>query len=102
MLAVTQGPVRRGGEQHRIYNIGNNRPEDLMVVIGLLEDALGRSAKKEFLPMQPGDLVETFADITAIRADYGFEPSTPVEVGIPNFAAWYLDRYGTASRVASG
>jgi UDP-glucuronate 4-epimerase len=97
VLAVAQGPIRDDAARHRIYNIGNNRPEDLMQMIGLLEEALGRRAIKEYLPAQPGDLTETCADITAIQTDYGYTPSTPISVGIPAFARWYMDRYGTAA-----
>jgi UDP-glucuronate 4-epimerase len=76
---------------HRVYNIGNHRSEDLMRMIGLLEAALGMKAKKELLPLQPGDVVETYADIDAISSGYGFRPTTPIEVGIPKFVAWYRD-----------
>jgi len=83
---------------HRVYNIGNNRPEDLMHMISVLEDALGREAEKTMLPMQPGDVEATYADIEAIRRDYGFEPTTPIEEGIPRFVSWYRDyhRLGNA------
>ena len=83
---------------HRVYNIGNNHPEDLMHMISVLEDAIGREAEKTMLPMQPGDVEATYADIEAIRRDYGFEPTTPIEEGIPRFVSWYRDyhRLGNA------
>ena len=93
VLSVAQAPVRPGGDRHRVFNIGNNRPEDVLSVIALIESALGLQANKELVPAQPGDLIETFADISAIRAEYGFEPATPIEIGIPQFVSWYLDRY---------
>ena len=91
VLAVTDTPVApaEGAPPHRIYNIGHNRPEDLMHMIGVLEAALGRTAEKHMLPMQPGDVPATYADIEAIRRDHGFEPTTPIEVGVPLFVDWY-------------
>ena len=74
---------------HRLYNIGNNRPEELMRMIALLEEACGRPAKLELLPMQPGDVPETYADIAAISRDLGFAPTTAIEAGIPRFVDWY-------------
>ncbi len=78
-----------GGDPHRIYNIGNNRPEDLLHMIAMLEDSLGRRAQMEMLPLQPGDIAESFADIDAIKHDYGFQPTTPISKGIPAFVDWY-------------
>ena len=85
------GAPKAGGSvaPHRLYNIGNNRPEELMHMIALLEQACGRSATLEMLPMQPGDVPATYADIEAIRADLGFEPRTALEAGIPRFVDWY-------------
>ncbi len=77
---------------HRVYNIGNNRPEEVLHVIELIEKATGRRAEKELLPLQPGDVPATYADITALSTDYGFRPTTPIEVGIPRFVEWYLKR----------
>jgi len=77
----------------RVYNVGNHRPEELMHVVGLLERELGRTAVKELLPMQPGDVVETFADVEDLMRDTGFAPSTPIEHGVHNFVAWYRDHY---------
>ncbi|MCG2630412.1 NAD-dependent epimerase [Bradyrhizobium sp. WYCCWR 13023] len=77
----------------RVYNVGNHRPEELMHVVGLLERELGRTAIKELLPMQPGDVVETFADVEDLMRDTGFAPSTPIERGVHNFVTWYRDHY---------
>jgi len=80
---------------HALCNIGNNRPEPLMKVIGLLEDACGRKAELQMLPMQPGDVEKTYADIDAIQRDLGFAPTTSVEAGVPKFVDWYR-RYHAA------
>jgi UDP-glucuronate 4-epimerase len=95
VLAVAAGPP--SGEKnapHRVYNIGNSRSEPLMRYIGLIEQALGRKAQLDLLPMQPGDVQETFADLTAIRRDFGFEPRTTIEEGIPRFISWFKDYTG--------
>jgi UDP-glucuronate 4-epimerase len=94
LAALDAPPSDRDSVPHRLYNIGNHRAEELMHLIALLEESLGRKADCKFLPMQPGDVPETFADIDAIRRDHGFEPRTPLDVGIPNFARWFLGRYG--------
>ncbi|EME68557.1 nucleoside-diphosphate-sugar epimerase [Paramagnetospirillum caucaseum] len=78
----------------RLYNIGNNNSEKLMDFIGLVESALGRKAAYDFQPMQPGDVKETYADISAIQRDVGFAPTTPISVGVPNFIAWYKQYHG--------
>ena len=79
---------------YRIYNIGNHSPVELMEFIGVLEAALGREAKKNFLPMQPGDVPATFADVDDLVADVGFAPSTPLKVGVGKFVEWYRSYYG--------
>jgi len=79
----------------RVYNIGNSRSESLMDFIGLIEKELGMTAEKELLPMQPGDVKETFADIEDTRRDFGFEPKTTIEEGVPKLVAWYKEFYGT-------
>jgi UDP-glucuronate 4-epimerase len=91
VLLIAREPHRglKEGERHRVYNIGHNHPEDLMHMIGILEKTLGREAIKEMLPLQPGDVPESFADIDAIRRDYGYEPKTPISKGIPAFVEWY-------------
>lgn len=85
------GTAKPGGSiaPHRIYNIGNNRPEPLMRLIELIEAACGRKADCRYLPMQAGDVYETFADISAIQTDLGYAPTTGIDVGIPNFVRWY-------------
>jgi UDP-glucuronate 4-epimerase len=75
----------------RIYNIGNNRPEDLMYVVSLLEKEFGRTALKEMLPMQPGDVEATYADVSDLERDIGFRPATAIEDGIARFATWYRE-----------
>ena len=82
-----------GDAPARIYNIGNQHPEDLMQVVALLEKALGRMAVKEMLPMQPGDVTETFADLTDLVRDTGLKPETSIEDGIADFVAWYRGHY---------
>jgi UDP-glucuronate 4-epimerase len=77
----------------RVYNIGNNKPEDLMKVVGQLERELGRTAAKEFLPMQPGDVPETYADVGDLEREIGFRPKTSIEEGIRRFVAWYRDHH---------
>lgn len=74
---------------YRLYNIGNNQPENLMNLIGLLEEALGKKAEKQMLPMQPGDVYETYANTDALSAEIGFEPSTSLKEGIQEFVSWY-------------
>ena len=82
-----------GGAPARIYNVGNHRPEELLHVVGLLEKELGREAVKDMLPMQPGDVMETFADVGDLMGDAGFRPQTSIEDGIRGFVAWYRDHY---------
>jgi UDP-glucuronate 4-epimerase len=77
------------GVPHRLYNLGNHRPEKLLDFIAVLERLLGRTAPKELLPMQPGDVPESFADIETARRDLGFEPKTTIEDGLGRFVAWY-------------
>jgi UDP-glucuronate 4-epimerase len=81
------------GAPYRLYNIGSNRPIDLLRYIEILEECLGRKAEKIMLPMQPGDVADTFADVRELEADIGYRPSTPVEVGLRRFTDWYRDYY---------
>jgi UDP-glucuronate 4-epimerase len=78
---------------YRLYNIGNNRPVELMRYIEVLEGCLGRKAEKNLLPMQVGDVPDTWADAEELVRDVGYRPATPVEEGIAKFVAWYLDYY---------
>jgi len=73
----------------RIYNIGNNKPEELMLIVALLEKGFGRAAEKKLLPLQPGDVLETFADVDDLARDIGFRPQTKIEDGIARFVEWY-------------
>jgi UDP-glucuronate 4-epimerase len=78
----------------RLYNIGNNRPVELLRYIEIIEECLGRKAQKNFLPLQPGDVPETCADIDDLVRDVGYRPATPVEVGVKNFVEWFCGYYG--------
>lgn len=81
------------GAAYKIYNIGNNKPEKLMDYIAVLERCLGKEAKKEYLPMQPGDVYETYADVQDLMDDFGFKPATTIEEGLGRFAEWFLEYY---------
>jgi UDP-glucuronate 4-epimerase len=78
----------------RLYNIGNNQPVQLMRYIEVIEECLGRKATKNFLPMQPGDVPETFADIDDLVRDVGYRPATPIETGVRRFVEWFCEYYG--------
>ncbi len=93
VLRVLDRPPQ-GESLARLYNIGNSRSEALMDFIALLEQSLERKALCRFLPMQMGDVVETYADIEPLRQETGFEPTTPITVGIPKFIAWYRTYHG--------
>lgn len=79
---------------YRVYNIGNNNPVNLMNFISVIENALGKKAELNFLPMQPGDVKTTYADIDDLVHDAGYTPKTPIEKGIGEFVQWYRDYYG--------
>jgi UDP-glucuronate 4-epimerase len=79
---------------HRVYNIGNNKPVQLLELIATLEDALGRRALTNLLPMQPGDVPATYADVDDLARDVGFRPATPLREGVGRFVAWYRDYHG--------
>ena len=81
---------------YKIYNIGNNQPVELNTFIATIESVLGRTAQKEFLDMQPGDVPATYADVDDLMADVGFKPATPIREGIERFIAWYTSYYGLA------
>lgn len=87
-------PVKdENGAAYKIYNIGNNQPEQLMDYISALEKCLGKKAEKEYLPMQPGDVYETYADVQDLMNDFDFKPSTTIEEGLSKFAEWFLNYY---------
>lgn len=79
---------------YKIYNIGNNRPEKLMYFIECLEKAIGKEAKKEYLPMQMGDVYQTYADVDDLIKDFNFKPQTPIDEGLRRFVKWYKEYYG--------
>jgi UDP-glucuronate 4-epimerase len=89
VAAHDRPPAASDEVPHRIYNLGNHRPEKLLDFIAVIERALGRTAIKELLPLQPGDVPETSADIETSRRDLGFEPTTTIEVGLARFVEWY-------------
>ena len=93
---LDDGKIKAGGSisPHALYNIGNSRGEDLMRVVELLELEIGRKALFNPMPMQIGDVKETFADISAIERDHGFHPKTTIDEGIPRFVAWYREYHG--------
>ncbi len=96
VVACLDNPPIDGGESapFKVYNIGNHRSEPLMRFISVLEEALGEKAQIDFLPMQTGDVPETYADIDDTRRDFGFEPKTAIDEGLPKLVAWYRDFYG--------
>jgi len=79
---------------YRLYNIGNHQPVELLRMIEILERTIGKAAKKQFLPLQPGDVPATYADVEDLVADVGFKPDTPLEEGIRKFVEWYRSYYG--------
>jgi UDP-glucuronate 4-epimerase len=91
VVRVLDQPPAGEGVPYRIYNIGRGAPVRLMDFIGELEKSLGRSAQKNFLPIQPGDVASTHADITDLERDFGYRPKTPLSVGIGRFVEWYRD-----------
>ncbi|QCN94564.1 SDR family NAD(P)-dependent oxidoreductase [Azospirillum argentinense] len=96
VLAALDRPAApdANGAPHAVYNLGNNRTEDLMRFIGIIEDSLGRKANMTMEPLQAGDVPETSADIEASRRDLGYEPTTSIETGLPRFVAWYKGYHG--------
>ncbi len=82
---------------HRVFNLGNHTPVELERFIGVIEAAAGRAAEKVYKPMQPGDMVETMADTARAHAAFGFDPSTPIEIGLPQVVQWCRDYFGAAA-----
>jgi UDP-glucuronate 4-epimerase len=93
-IFAAAGPAASPPGENRIHNLGNHRPEKLLDFIAVLERAIGRSAVRELLPMQPGDVPMTYADIEPARRDLGFAPTTPIAEGLPRFVAWYREYHG--------
>jgi UDP-glucuronate 4-epimerase len=97
---TAEGSAGTSSSPYRIYNIGNNQPVNLTQFIATLETALGKKAMLNFLPMQPGDVPATFADIADLERDIGFRPVTPLEIGIERFVDWYREYYRIGQRLA--
>lgn len=93
MSIIEKGPVKKQDVSHNVYNLGNNKPEKLLDMINILEEKLGVKAEKKFLPMQPGDVYSTYADIEATKKDYGYEPKISLEEGLDRFVLWYKSYY---------
>ncbi len=92
--ALGSNPSALTSAPYAIYNIGNSSPMPLMEYIKAIEDTLGKTAQKEFLPMQPGDVPRTEADVTDLVEQLGYKPDTPVQIGIENFIGWYKAYFG--------
>ena len=88
-----------GLETYEVINLGNHQSEELLELIAVIEEALDRKAERELLPMQPGDVKATYADITRARAKLGFEPTTSIREGIPKFVQWYREHADLVARV---
>jgi len=95
LLDKAPGSKEKSDLPHKTYNIGNNNPESLEYFIEVLEKEIGKTAQKELLPLQPGDVIETFADITELNRDTGFKPTTSIERGIKEFVTWYRGYHRT-------
>ena len=83
------------GGPHRVFNLGNHTPVELEHFISVIEASAGTAARKVYMPMQPGDMVETMADTARARAAFGFEPATPIEAGMPQVVRWCADYFGS-------
>jgi len=101
-LTVQQGSAGRlmSNARYKIYNLGNHQPVELLKFIEIIERALGIKARKTFLPMQPGDVVSTYAQMDDFYEATGFRPTTPLEVGLPRFVHWYREYYARKERLA--
>ena len=96
VLATLDKPpaAAAGKPPYRVYNIGNNRSEPLLRLIDVLETAIGKKAERQLEPMQPGAVKETYADLTAIQRDVGYQPMTSIDVGVPRFVDWFREYHG--------
>lgn len=92
-VMYSQPKADEKGVQHKVYNIGNNKPVNLLLFIETLERIIGIEAKKEFVPMQKGDVYQTYADVSDLERDFGFRPDTPIEEGLGKFVDWYREYY---------
>lgn len=93
MNIIPSIPKETNGARAKVYNIGNNKPVALKEFVSALEDAIGEKAKIEYLPMQPGDVYRTYADVSELEKDFGFKPQTDIRTGLKKFAAWYKEYY---------
>ncbi|MEM9992085.1 MAG: NAD-dependent epimerase/dehydratase family protein [Bacteroidota bacterium] len=96
LCRVVEQPSKKkekGSVPHQIYNIGNNAPTSLLHFIEAIEKAVGKTAQKQFLPLQAGDMVKTYADVSGLLEDYDFRPTTPLDEGVANFVTWYKQYY---------
>jgi UDP-glucuronate 4-epimerase len=93
VVRIVEGEVTSRKELYSLYNIGNNNSVKLLDFIEAIEASIGTGAKKEFLPMQPGDVERTWADVDALMKDYNYRPNTPIEDGIKKFVDWYIIYY---------
>lgn len=93
VMAKLPDPQGQSQARYKVYNIGNNQPVELMTFIETLENCLGKTAQKNLLPMQPGDVPITYADVDALMTDVGFRPQTPLATGLQKFVAWYKEYY---------
>jgi UDP-glucuronate 4-epimerase len=96
LATIASGPPRNPERRPHVYNIGNSRSEELKRLVAVIESALGRKARVVEAPLPLGDVIETHADLARIKADYGFEPTTAIDVGVPRFVEWYKRHYGIA------
>jgi UDP-glucuronate 4-epimerase len=89
----------RSKAPYKLYNIGNSQPIELLTFIEILETCLGKTANKNFLPLQAGDVVATYADVTSLMEDVGFQPKTSLQEGIAQFVNWYLEYYKINAKI---
>jgi UDP-glucuronate 4-epimerase len=94
LAALDNPPTDAAAVPHRVFNIGNNRTEPLLRLVELLEDALGAKAERILEPMPPGDVKETYADISETVAELGYAPRVTIDEGVPRFVAWFRDYHG--------
>ena len=93
MNIIPSAPEEQNGARAKVYNIGNNKPVALKEFVAALEEAIGQKAKIEYLPMQPGDVYRTYADVSELERDFGFKPQTDIRTGLKKFAEWYKEYY---------
>lgn len=93
MNIIPSPPEKHNDARAKVYNIGNNNPVPLKEFVAAIEEAIGEKAKIEYLPMQPGDVYRTYADISALQKDFGFTPKTDIRTGMKKFAEWYKEYY---------